>query len=111
MQTVIKKDGDVVLVGLTGRLDASSAQLFEKRIEALVAQNERKFIVDMAKLAYISSSGLRVLLAAVKKIRLLGGILVLCNVSGTVKEIILISGFDTFIAIYKDLAGATEALH
>ncbi|MCL4102163.1 anti-sigma B factor antagonist [Fibrobacter sp. UWH9] len=86
----IQKEDSIVLAP-EGFLDTANAPAFETEMEA--ASNETKnLIVDFAKVEYISSSGLRVLLKIQKKMNGCGS-QKLINVSDNVKEVFELTGF------------------
>ena len=65
MTIKMSRDGNVLLVRLEGRLDTATAPELEEMLkDALVGVSELK--LDMEKLEYISSAGLRILIAARK---------------------------------------------
>jgi len=51
---------------------------------------------------YVSSSGLRILLMALKRITMVKGKFVLCNLQENIREIFEISGFTTIFEIYPN---------
>ena len=63
--------------------------------------------MNLAKLDYISSAGLRVLLASAKQLKPDGGEIRICNLNEVVKEVFDISGF---VTIFKVFGSETEAL-
>ena len=64
--------------------------------------------MNLEKLNYISSAGLRVLLAAAKKLRTTGGELRICSLSELVAEVFDISGFDMILPISATETDALE---
>ena len=54
----------VYVVALEGRLDTSSAEACEAALKAVADQKAKFMTLDLAKLSYISSMGLRVILKA-----------------------------------------------
>lgn len=83
------------IVSLDGRLDAAQAvkaQSFLDRIEG-------KCVLDMAKLAYISSAGLGVLLKTHKRLMASGSGVKLINVNNHIHDIFRYSGFDKLFEI------------
>ena len=86
-------------VALEGRLDTTTAPELEKALtEAL--DGVEALTIDLEKLEYISSAGLRVLLSAQKKIRENGdGRLVVRNASDLVKEVFEVTGFCDILTI------------
>ena len=64
MEAAIRKDDDnrVTLI-LDGRLDTSVTQQTEKDVEPLFDYSDCEIVIDCSRLTYISSSGLRLLMA------------------------------------------------
>lgn len=85
------KKGDVLILELEGRLDTNTAPELEKVINNQTDDIKELFI-DMKELDYISSAGLRVLLAAQKKMNKIGKLTVM-NVCDTIMEVFQITGF------------------
>ena len=89
MLNIIKKtENDSMIVSLEGRLDTNTASQLEAELKAPTASC---LILDLEKLDYISSAGLRVLLSAQK--RMAQGSMKLIHVQGAVMEIFEITGF------------------
>ena len=84
----IKKtqNDDELLVSLEGRLDTTTAPHLEEEIRFSL-NNVKKLIFDFAKLEYISSAGLRVLLA-MQKIMNKQGSMIIKNVNETVMDVV-----------------------
>ena len=95
------------VVGLAGRLDIGNSSQFENTCMEWIAQGNHQLVFDFSELEYISSAGLRSILAATKKLKSLGGSLSLCGLSGLVEEVITVSGFDNILKVYGDVAQAT----
>ena len=75
-------------------------------MELIDARNDR-ILVECSKMDYVSSSGLRILLMALKKVTLSKGKFVLCGLQENIREIFEISGFTNIFEIYP---GKEEAL-
>jgi len=103
-------DRPFAVVTAQGRVDAASAPALEDQLEALLTQGKAQIIVDMAKVSYISSSGLKVLLAALRGARQQQGQLVLCNIQPKVSSILKMVGFDQVFPIAQDLEKASRLL-
>ena len=95
------------VVRLEGRLDIGNSAQFEKACLDWIAEGHHRLVLDFGGLEYISSAGLRSILAATKKVKPLNGSLSLCSLSGLVEEVITISGFDNILTVYPDVAQAT----
>ena len=90
-------EGSKLTVALEGRLDTSTAPELEAELEtALEGVNE--LIFDFAALEYISSAGLRVLLATQKKMNA-QGTMVIKGVNDTIAEVFDITGFADILTI------------
>jgi anti-anti-sigma factor len=110
MDISLERDGDVVVVRLSGRLDSSVASSAEERLSAAVTDAEPRLAIDMSGLAYISSAGLRVLLVLAKKVQQQKGKIALGGLTDNVREVFAVSGFDTIFPIETDLAAAVAAV-
>ncbi len=92
-----KQDGAALLIALEGRLDTTTSPDLEKELkDALPGVSE--LTLDLGKLEYISSAGLRVLLAAQKTMSRQGR-MKLINVNEIIMEIFEITGFSDILTI------------
>lgn len=95
----IKKEqnGTELSISLEGRLDTTTAPQLENDIKDSIA-DVTSLVMDLSKLEYISSAGLRVLLSAQKTMNK-QGTMVIKNVSEEVNEIFEITGFSDILTI------------
>lgn len=97
MKTIKNLNGTQLTITLEGRLDTTTAPELEKDLnESIGAANE--LTLDFAKLDYISSAGLRVLLSAHKAMSKKGGMKVV-NVNDIVREVFDVTGFADILII------------
>lgn len=96
-----KKAGQVDILSLVGRLDAYAANDVEKKIAIVTEKAQVNLVIYMDKLEYISSSGLRVLLAALKKARKQQGDIRLAGLQPYVKEVFDVSGFTQLFKMFE----------
>ncbi len=80
---------DELIVSIQGRLDTLTAPELE---HVLAEENPEKLVFDLKELEYISSAGLRVLLAAHKRMSSKGGVIVR-NSNEIVREVFEVTGF------------------
>lgn len=106
----IDKQGEVSIVTLRGKLDATTAQEFEAALDKLIGKNEVRILVDMAELEYISSAGLRVLLTAAKNLKKRAGIITVASLNEHVGQVFEISGFSTIFPIYASAAVGLQTM-
>ena len=92
----------IAMFALNGGLDASTVQHLEQAFgdAQLPSVGTRIIIVAMDGLRYVSSSGLRTLLAARTAMRKVGGDVLLCALSPAVRDIFDVVGFDAVFKIY-----------
>lgn len=95
--TIEKKNTSPAILALIGRLDTVTAPELETEIFAILPTAD-SLTLDMEKLEYISSAGLRVILKTQKALADNAG-LKLINVSEAVKEVFDITGFSDFLTI------------
>ena len=96
--TINKKlDGAALTLALEGRLDTTTAPQLEAEFKASLA-GVTALTLDMAELAYLSSAGLRVILAAQKQMNKQGG-MVVKHVNETIMEVFEVTGFTDILTI------------
>jgi len=94
---------DWTIVTVEGRLDTISAPDFESRVQDRIADGETRFVIDLSKLEYISSAGLRSILVAGKITAATGGQLCCCGLHGVVQKVFEVSGFTSLFPIHNSL--------
>ena len=90
-------NGKALFLAVEGRLDTVTSPDLEKEISQEL-ESADSLTVDFTKLDYISSAGLRVLLSAHKNFTKKGG-MVITNVSDTVMDIFVVTGFKDILNI------------
>lgn len=92
-----EKNNGILTLAIEGRLDTVTAPELEKAVNEETA-DVRELILDMKGLEYISSAGLRVLLAAQKKMNK-QGVMKLTDVCDAVMEVFEMTGFADILTI------------
>lgn len=98
----------VQVVDLIGKLDTITSPDAETKINELLNAGAQKMVINLERIDYLSSSGLRVFLGAAKKMMATGGKVALCNPNALVSEILQHSGFDTILEIKPTLKEALQ---
>jgi len=99
----------MVILKPVGRLDAAGARPLEQEIKQHIAAGHTNLIVCLRETRYVSSNGLRVLLAALKSAREHGGALKLCCLTPRLVEIFEMAGFDRVFEIYENQERAEKS--
>jgi len=110
MKIIQAEKDNFIILELEGRLDTNTASALEDKLMGLINNDENKIIVDFAQLDFISSSGLRVLLMAGKKLKTVNGKLGLCALQEHVKEVFDVAGFTMLFAIFPSQDEAVKSL-
>ena len=97
MTIEIKRNTEETIIKLVGRLDTTTAPALDKTINEDIADT-KNLVLDVKELEYISSAGLRVLLAAQKKMQKIGSMKV-TNVREEVMEVFEMTGFADILTI------------
>lgn len=99
MEVTIKKDGAHTLVILSGRVDTTNADQFQKDLTSLMEDENPDFEIDCTEMEYTSSQGLRIFLMLQKSVSSKGGNMVMTKMKPQVKEVFDITGFSNIIKI------------
>lgn len=101
MQIMKQQDGAELTLIIEGRIDTTTAPALEDELKHSVPDAVQTLILDFAQVAYISSAGLRVLLAA-QKVMNRQGQMILRNVNDAVMEVFEVTGFADILTIAQD---------
>jgi anti-anti-sigma factor len=97
--TTVDREGKMVL-SVNGRVDTSTAPALEQAINKEIDAGKRKILLDFSGVSYISSGGLRVLLATAKKLKTPGDKFGLCSLTPEVLKVLKLAGFTSIFTIY-----------
>lgn len=101
MDIQVKKDVPVLEVALTDRLDTATSPELDAVLKREITGDVQDLIIDLTDLEYISSAGLRVLLAAQKKMKGAGGSMRVMHPNEVVEEVFDVTGFSEILTIEK----------
>jgi len=102
--------GGITKVILSGSLDIAGAQAIDLKMN-VVAGSSRKVIVDLEKVTFIGSMGLRSLILPARALASKGGKMVMFGPTALVADTLKTSGLDTVVPVYHDYQAALDALH
>ena len=110
MDVIVREENGCLVTAVRGRLDTMTVPDFEQRMDALVRGEGRKVVLDLGGLDYISSAGLRSVLAFSRRVKAAGGGVALCGLTGLPLEIFQISRFDTLFTLHGGVEEAIKSL-
>ncbi len=108
MEIMVTVAGEVKVIRIEGHLDTQTSSEAQAQLTQLIDQGATKLVVNFEKLDYISSAGLRVLLATAKQLKGNSGELRVCSLNEVVQEVFDISGFTTILTVTKTEPEALE---
>jgi anti-sigma B factor antagonist len=95
----------VTKINLRGRLDATAVQAITPTFDR-ITRAQRQLIVDLSRVSFIASTGLRTLISASRAVTARHGRMVLLRPDPSVESVLIASGTDALIPICKDLVDA-----
>ena len=110
MNLVIEEKENYAIMRLEGRIDATSAPILETKINELLGKGMVRLLIELSQVDYLSSAGLRFLLAATKKYKSYEGVLAIAAAGEEVMEIIKMAGFEKILNIFPDEKQAVHTI-
>lgn len=102
-------DGGVTRVELDGRMDIAGAAAVDMKMN-LIAGSAKKLLIDLQKVTFLGSMGLRSIVIPARAVRGKGGKVVLFAPPEMVEAVLKASNIDSLLPIHHDLAAALAAL-
>lgn len=95
-----EKKGKWYVVHIEGRLDVMLSQQLESMVFEAIGKGELHVLFNLAKVEYMSSSGLRVFISTMRKVGEKQGEMRLCHMSDSVRKILKIVDLEGMFNIY-----------
>ena len=109
MERETERQKGVLVIRCKGRLDAFGAEKLEDTLKSALQDDDTSVVIDLGQVPYLSSGGIRVLLAYRKKLKDRGGILALARVEQYPRQVLDMAGFSSVFSIYSTLEEAITA--
>jgi anti-anti-sigma factor len=100
MDITTTSKNNATILSITGRIDTATAPELEQAINKEIDGGHRQILLNFSGVSYISSGGLRVLLATAKKLKTPGDKFGICGLSQEVLKILKLAGFTSIFSIY-----------
>lgn len=104
-----KRFADTMVLAPAGRIDHQNAEAFRAALSPYLdacAANKDRVVLDLSKLEYISSAGLRIFMLAAKQTKVQQGTLAVTGLPPVVSEIFSIARFDLILQMFPSLREA-----
>src|SRR5579863_5437510 len=101
LNIAVEHSNRTIILRLDGRIDAATTPILERKINALIAEQQVHLVLDFLHIDYLSSAGMRLLLAVSKNVMAKKGGLALFAIDEEVMEIIKLAGFEKILHIFE----------
>jgi anti-sigma B factor antagonist len=106
MEITPRHYGDVLVLDMVGRLDTSTSGSAHDAVVGFANTGAKRMVLNLDKLEYVTSAGLRVILTLAKLLQSSSGELKICRANANVKEVLETSGFSSLIKMFDDEGAA-----
>ncbi len=110
MEIIQSLTDDIPVLSISGKIDAVTSKDLESALTEFLDQNKKFLIVNMEKVEFLSSSGLRVLMASLNKLKHKDGDLRLAALQPFVRDVFFMTGANRFFSIYPNQEEAIKSL-
>jgi len=101
--------GGVTKVTWDGRLDIAAAEAVDTNMKA-IADSKKLVLIDMQKVSFLGSLGLRAIFSAARAIKSHGGKMVLFGPDELIEKVLKTGGVDAMVPIHNDFQSALTDL-
>ncbi len=103
-----ERDGYAV-VAVSGEVDVATVPRLREQLHSLVAQGDNRIVVDLEAVDFLDSTGLGVLVGALKRVRAAGGALQLVSTQARINKVFEVTGLAKVFSIHENLDKAVAA--
>lgn len=109
LEITTSETDNVVLVEAAGRIDSMNAHELGEALSNVIDKDQVQIVLDLSGVDYMSSAGLREIVAALKRVKRVAGDVRIARPSDRVLEILEMAGLDTILRIYPTQDEAVES--
>ncbi len=111
MEIQQKTEGSVEVISISGEIDLYNAPDIKKLIQALIAENKVKVVIDFDKVTYIDSSGIGAMISSLSNLKKQGGMLKISNIHDSVKKVFELTKLTSFFQIFASQEEAVTSFN
>lgn len=105
-----KQFENAIVIYVDGDLTTTSSPEAESEINEILVGENSSIVINVEKVNFIASTGLRIILALGKRLNSDGQKLVVCSMNPTTKSVFEMSGFSKLFPVFQTEAEALESL-
>lgn len=109
MSANYKIENDIVVIEIDGKIDNKTAPEIQPEI-LKQTKKAKKVLIDLSKVVFLSSAGLRILLLVYRQVKANDGKIALAGVMEEIRESLKVTGFVNFFIIVENMNDAYDAL-
>ena len=110
MEITSKRVGNAIVIYVDGDLTTTSSPQVEAEISEILEGTDTNVVINVEKVNFISSTGLRIILVLGKRLNKGGLKLIMCSMNATIKSVFKISGFSKLFPEFETEEEALESL-
>lgn len=103
------QQGGVCVISIAGSIDALTSGDAEKFLDEQIEKGEERLVVDLSQVDYLSSAGLRVLMATLRSVRQRKGDMYLTSPQDHIQQLLAMAGFTRIFKIFSASSEAIDA--
>jgi anti-anti-sigma factor len=108
MQVTTQRHGSVTVVAMQGSLDVITSPEAEKVLQEHLDHGDKSFVLDLSKLDFVSSAGIRTFLSFLKRAKAVGGTVRFAGLIKPVRQVFDIAGLSFRVAMFDTLEQALQ---
>lgn len=109
MNTEVKNENGISTIAVSGSVDALTAADLSNVISGQISEGNVRLVLDLTRLEFMSSAGLRTLLGAVKESRSNGGDLRIASSNPGIDKVLKMSGFNNIAKVFTTSSDAISS--
>ena len=104
----VEERGDVAVLAVSGEVDVATVPRLREQLHALVASGTPRIVVDLDAVDFLDSTGLGVLVGALKRVRANGGELALVCTAARIRKVFEVTGLTKVFALFDTVDEAAS---
>ena len=104
----VEERGDVAVLAVSGEVDVATVPRLREQLHGLVASGTPRIVVDLDAVDFLDSTGLGVLVGALKRVRANGGELALVCTAPRIRKVFEVTGLTKVFALFDTVDEAAS---